>query len=104
MLKGASAMHFDLLHEILDVPLHGVSVSFNGVEYNTMSSTTCFEASSMLEFGCAVSSYGLRVIRERESKTDRERERERERETHLPQIFLPRSSVLGVFLARFLPT
>ncbi len=55
-------MHFDLLHEILDLPLHGVSVSFNGVECNTMSSTPSFEASSMLEFGCAVSSYGLRVI------------------------------------------
>ncbi len=53
-------MHFDLLHEILDVPLHGVSVSFNGVEYNTMSLTPSFEASSMLKFGCAVSSYGLR--------------------------------------------
>jgi hypothetical protein len=53
-------MHFYLLYEILDAPLHGVSVSFNGVEYNTMSSTPSFEASSMLKFGCAVSSYGLR--------------------------------------------
>jgi hypothetical protein len=53
-------MHFYLFYEILDAPLHGVSVNFNGVKYNTMSSTPSFEASSMLKFGCAVSSYGLR--------------------------------------------
>jgi hypothetical protein len=51
VLKDASTMHFDLLYEILDAPLHGVSVSFNGVEYNTISSMTSFEARSMLKLG-----------------------------------------------------
>ena len=60
MLKDASYIHFDLFHEILNVSLHGVLVSFNEVQYNTMSSTPIFEASSMFEFGFAVTSYDLR--------------------------------------------
>jgi hypothetical protein len=60
VLKDVSTIHFDLFYEILDAPLHGVSVSFNGVEYNIISSTPSFETRSMLKFGCAVSSYGLR--------------------------------------------
>ena len=59
MLEDASAVHFNLLNEVLNVPLHGVPVRFDGVKCDMVIAAPRFETSRMLKLSYDIAPYGL---------------------------------------------
>jgi hypothetical protein len=52
-------VHFNMLNEVLNVPLHGVPVRFDGVKCNMVLSAPRFEASRMLKLSYVIPPYSL---------------------------------------------
>jgi hypothetical protein len=61
VLEDASAVHFHLLYEVLNVPLHGMPVRFDGVKRDLVLAAPRFET-VRFKFSCAIAAYGLGIL------------------------------------------
>jgi hypothetical protein len=61
VLEDASAVHFHLLDEVLNVPLHGMQVRFDGVKRDPVLAVPRFET-VRFKFSCAINAYGLGIL------------------------------------------
>jgi hypothetical protein len=61
VLDDASAVHFNLLDEVLNIPLHGVPVRFDRAKLNMVLAATRFETVVIFKFGAIVAYAALGV-------------------------------------------
>jgi hypothetical protein len=59
VLEDASAVRFNLLDEVLNVPLHCMQVEFDRVKRDLVLAATHFEAASVHKFNGAIAAYSL---------------------------------------------
>jgi hypothetical protein len=59
VLEDASDVRFNLLDEVLNVPLYCMQVEFDRVKHDLVLAASRFETVSVHKFTCAIAAYGL---------------------------------------------